>query len=492
MRFSVTLRTLPCALLFSLIQSVSAQGYDDPLTIQGVDHTTIQSAASRAAGGITIGIQNDVNLMFTNPASLQSLKGIQFSIGAGQQFSSAKQAQQYSPLKYYSNFSLVMEGLTGYIPPPSDTLTARNAGDTLQRPFDTIAPNWSRSRNKTLPVQVLVAAPFSLGEMKFVAGVGAVQYADLNHFYQNNNVLSPAIGSDRPVPVALPPSDSTPVVTNWSSYIRSRDGLIRGYGAALSGSLSEKISLGISWMLLKGSTDDSEQRTARGKFVFYREWFRLDSVYSRSIRTGTSDFSGQEFTFSGIYRGRYVSLGFAVKPPMPIKRKFTTQIQRTDTTGSSLTTVSGEDEVKLPWRGTFGLSIAALENLSIGLEYEIRSYASTVYTNAAGLESNPWLSSSVLHVGAEFRPESWLAVRVGVRGQSEVFEQTGNPVVGEPVSYSIYSAGCGFFFGGLRLNVTYEHASIKYQDMWQTNVNLNNETRNSVIADVSYEIPWGQ
>ena len=479
---------LACYLL--LAQRAVAQGYDDPLTIQGIDHTTLQSAASRAAGGTTIGLQNDVGLMFSNPASLQSLKEIQLSVGALQQNTNQKQVQQYSPLKYYSNFSLVMEGLTGYIPNPDTLLGGSDPGDTVQRPYDTIGPNWSRSKNKGSPIQAFLAVPFSIGGMNFAAGAGFVEYANLNHYYQNNNVLSPVIGSDRPVPVQLPPSDSTPVVTNWSSFFRSREGSIRGYCLALSGSLSEGISVGVSGMLLKGTTDDIEQRRARGRFVFYKQWFRLDSTYGRSSATGTSDFSGAEFTFSGICRGRYVSVGFSVKPPATIKRKYTTLMQVVDTTGSSALTVSGEDNIRLPWRGTLGLSILATQNLTLGLEYEIRSYASAVYKNAAGLGSNPWLSSSVIHVGAEYRASPWLALRGGIRGNAEVFEQTGNPIPGEPVSYSIYSTGAGFLFSGIRLNITYEYALMKYQDTWQTNVNLNSETHHGFVADVSYEIPW--
>ena len=478
------------AICFLLTQIAFAQGYDDPLTIQGLDHNTLHSAASRAVGGTTIGVRNDVGLMFSNPASLQSLTEIHVSLGALQQHTMAQQVQQYSPLKYYSNFSLIMEGLTGYIPNADTSLPGSNAGDTVQRPYDDIGPNWSRSKNHGLPIQALLAVPFSLGANKFVAGIGAVEYADLNHYYQNNNVLSPAVGSERPIPVALPPSDSLPVQTQWSSYLRSREGTIRGYGAALSGSVSENISLGISGMMLKGSTDDSEQRIARGRFVFYRSWFRLDSVHSRVFKTGTSDYSGGEFTLSGIYRGRYVSLGFSVKPPTTITRKYTTQIQVYTTGSPSTTTVSSEDKVRIPWRGTVGASIAVAQNLTFGLEYEIRSYTSAVYKTADGTESNPWLSSSLLHVGAEYNPLSWLAVRAGVRGQAEVFEPQGNPIIGEAVSYSIYSAGCGFSFAGVRLNITYEYASMKYQDMWQTNVNVNNETRHSIIADVAYEIPW--
>jgi len=89
-------------LLISLVlcQCAMAQGYDTPLTIQGLDHATLQSAASRAAGGITIGVRDEPALMFTNPASLGGLTGIRVSLGAQQQFTKATQVQQYGPLKY--------------------------------------------------------------------------------------------------------------------------------------------------------------------------------------------------------------------------------------------------------------------------------------------------------------------------------------------------------------------------------------------------------
>jgi opacity protein-like surface antigen len=472
-----------------LAEAAFAQGYDDPLRIQGLDRSTTLSAASRAVGGTTVGVLNDVGLMFTNPASLQTLDGIQLSLGGMQQSTRSAQVQQYAPLKYYSNFSLLMEGLTGYIPIPDTVHAASNPGDTVQRPYDAIGPNWSRSKNRALPVQVMLGLPFSIGDNRFVAGIGVVQYADLDHYYQNNNVLSPAVGSDRPFPVALPPSDSTPVRTNWSSYVRSREGTIRGYGAALSCAFSENISLGVSGVILSGSSDDLEQRIGRGRLTFYKQWFRVDSVYGRAVRAGTSEYSGTEMTFGGTYRGRYVSIGIALKPPMTITRSYTMHVQ-SDTTGLSLsTTLSGEDAVKLPWRGTVGLSIAPRDNLRLGLECEIRSYASAAYRAADGTESHPWLSSSVFHVGVEYTPLQWFAIRAGMRGQGEVFEQTGNPIPGEPVSTTIYSAGCGVVLGGARLNVTYEYSSLKYQDMWQTNVNLNSEAHYSVIADISYSIP---
>ncbi len=475
-------------LCFLLLQQAVGQGLDNPLTIQGIDHTTLSSAASRAAGGITIGVENDVGLMFSNPASLQSLEYPQLALGGSQQYLRTDQIQQYAPLKYYSNFSLLMEGLTGYIPNP-DT-AGSNAGDTVQRPFDNIGPNWYRAKNSSQPIQALIGIPVSVGETKFTIGLGAVKYADLNHFYQNNNVLSPDPGSERNLPpVYRPVNDSSPVSTDWYQYIRSRDGSIWGYGAAIAGAVSDDISLGVSGMVLNGSSDDYELHNGRGTLVFYMNYFRLDTLNETIVRTGSSDYSGEEFTLSGIYRGTHVSIGFAVKPPSTITRKFSLR-QTTDSAGIRVSAgINGQDKIRLPWRGTVGLSIGIARNTTLGLEYELRSYESAVYTNPSGTESNPWLTASVVHVGAAYEATDWLALRAGMRGQSEVFQPEGNPIIGDPVSYTIYSAGCGISWSGIHLNLTYEYGLMKYDDTWQTNVNLNTERRHTIVADIIYQLP---
>jgi len=241
--------------------------------------------------------------------------------------------------------------------------------------------------------------------------------------------------------------------------------------------------------LLKGSTDDYQQSVARGTMTFYTNYFRLDSVYDRTSMNGSSDYSGMEFTFSGMYRSEYLTVGFSVKPPSKITRKFSMQGVR-DTTGSlNTSTVSGEDKLKLPWRGTVGFSIAPKDNLVLGLEYEIRSYESAVYTRADGTTSNPWVSSGVFHGGLQYTPLQWLAIRGGIRGQAEVFQPEGNPIVGEPVAYTIYSAGVGFSYVGIHLNVTYEYGSLRYQDVWGSAISQNTDDQHTLVADLVYELP---
>ncbi|MDZ7292271.1 MAG: hypothetical protein ONB44_21995 [candidate division KSB1 bacterium] len=476
-----------CVMLFLFAQPLFAQGYGGPLTFQGLDHYTFHSAVTRAMGGVTIGVKQDIGLMFQNPAALLSIQRTQVSLGGLRLSQDLKQEQNYAPVRYYPNLSLLLEGLTAQIPDPDTTLVGFTAQDTVQRPFDSIDPNWSRSKNYSIPLQALLAVPVSFGKIKFVAGIGAVEYADLDHYYQNNNVLFPAILSQRPLPT-FRPTDDNPLKVDWSQSIRSRDGSIKGYGFALAGSIGS-LSVGSSGLILAGSSDDFEQEVARGKLTFFSNAFRADSVYRRITKTGTSDFSGREFTLSSILAGRHVSIGFSIKLPTTITRKYTTQVA-TDTTGTpSLSTVQGEDKLQLPWRGTIGLALAPKEKLTIGLEYEFRPYESVRYVDSEGTKTSPWLSASLFRVGAEYRIAPWLALRGGMRGEAEVFEPEGNHLTGEPVTYTVYAAGFGVFYSGLRLNVAYENSLMKYQDIWSSAISKNSERRHTIVAQLSYEIP---
>lgn len=479
-------------LIFAVLpaQQLLAQGYGGPLDVHGIDKVTLHSAAMRGFGGVTIGMHNEVALMFHNPASLHFLDGFQVSIGGLQQSNDITQEQQYGPVRNYPNLSLLLEGLTDLIPDPTERARRPTAADTVQRPYDDIQPNWSNSNNDVLPVQVMAAIPFSVGGFKMVAGAGFVQYADLGHYYQNNNVLSPDVLSHRPLP-AFRPTDDNPKMVDWYQTTRSRNGSVYGYGASLTGVVERyNLSLGVSGMILNGSTDDFEQQLGRGRLTFFSNAFRVDSVYNRITRTGTSEYSGLEFTVSGIHYGEYVSVGFSMKPPTTITRTFTMNIA-TDTTGNPTTsTLSGEDEIKLPWRGSAGIAIRPHERLLFALEYDLRPYNSVRYTDSDGNESKPWLSSSLVRAGVAYELTEWLVLRAGMRGIAEVFESKGNPINGDPVTHTIYSGGVGISFAGVRLNVTYENSSLQYEDIWGTALSKNKDKRHTIVADISYTIPW--
>jgi opacity protein-like surface antigen len=483
----------------------NAQGYDTPLTIQGMNNATTHSVASRAAGGITFGVKNDVSIMFTNPALLQSLSSPQISFGYVQQSTYTKQDQLYGGLQTHSAFAPLVEGVTDWISDPDTILSPPpTASDTVQRPFDKIGPNWNRTKNKTLPLEAFVGVPFTLQDVRFVAGLGVVEYANLNRFYQNNNSFSPSVLSVLNGTIGTGALNTNPFITQWFQYTQERSGSIYGYGLALSAAPLEDLSLGVSSMYVKGSTNDLEARVGRGMMAFYNNYLRLSKKDVLSYtKTGTSDYSGTEFTIGASYHTKRFDVGFSLKPPMTITRSYTSQTafdsvttlsrrsHRVDSLHATWSTsLSGEDKVKFPWRGTVGLAINVREDLTVGLEYEVRSYASALYTSAEGTESNPWLSASLWHFGVEYRPAEWLSLRGGVRENAEVYEPLSNPIRGEAVKYTVYTFGAGFSVANLRLGLAYEYADMKYVDTWSNAASINREFRQNVVASVSYSVPW--
>jgi len=504
MKPSETIRSaIALALLFACLRGdLSAQGYDTPLTVQGLHRTTMHSAASRGAGGTLFGVTQDIGLMFANPASLIATEGIQISVGGLRQVTRTRQEQRYGGLQTHSAFGLLMEGLTNQLSDPDTVLTTQ--ADSVQRPFDAIGPSWSRNADHNLPLELLVAVPFTIGDMKVVAGVGAVEYANLNWYYGNNNCLSPSVLSVLDSTIRTGTLNTNPYLVQWYQYYQYRNGSIYGYGASVAAQVTPKLSVGLGGMLLTGETTDLEVRNGRGRLVFFTSSLRLDKPGMTSYtKQGTSEFSGAEFTLSAQYHAKNIDFGFAIKPPTTITRKYSTafwqdsvaQVQqynsKVDSVHSITTaTLSGEDEMVLPWRGTMGMALRLKDNLTVGIDYEIRSYAAAEYTNAAGGASNPWLSTAILRIGAEYQAADWLKLRAGVSDFGEVLQPLSNALRGEEVSYPVYSLGCGIAFMGATLNVTYEYSDMKFIDTWSNAASITREFKQSVMASVQYEIPW--
>jgi hypothetical protein len=488
-----------------------AQGFGTPLTFQGLDHAINPSAISRSSGGVTLGLKNDIDVMFSNPASLEDIQGFQFSVSNVQHSSDANQIQQYSPLSYYSNFSLLMEGLTGNISNPTyDSINhiPSTGADTVQRPFDSIGPNWNHSSSYNIPLQAFAAIPFSLGDTKVSVGIGVVQYANLQWYFQNKNVLNPSILSvdPRTTPIPLNTVDSNSIPVKWSNYFQQRDGSINGYGGAVSFLFANKFSIGISGMILDGSSDDVESSIQRGRIRFYSNYFRLEPIYSSIYESGTSKYSGTEFSVSALYKGKYVALGFSVKPPTEITRTYTSRIveyygkysfdstmlvwSHLDTSSAVITAKNGKDKMTIPLRGSIDLSLKIRGNLIVGFRYELRPYASAEYKNSGGITKHPWISSNIFHVGLEYMPMESISLRTGIHEQAEVFQPEGSPIDGEPISYSVFSCGIGVTFEHAQINLTYEYGNLKYTDMWASAVSRNSDKNKVIMANIEYEIPW--
>jgi hypothetical protein len=474
---------LALAVLWLAAAPAAAQVRTAPLSMEGAAQRTVHSAAAVGVGGLSLLVPDHAASMFQAPAMLGTVSGIQVSVGAVHRSADRSQTQRYAPVRYYPNLSLLLEGMTHLIPDP-DALgfTPR---DSVQRPFDAITPNWAQDHSSAALLQGFVAAPFELGGLRVVAGLGAAEYGDFGYYYQNNNVLSPDILSQRPVPISRPTEDN-PLDVDWHQVSRQRQGAVMGYGGALAVEWARhSLTFGASGTVVSGSTEDFEQDLARGRLRFYANDFRLTPLDGQVTRTGRSEYSGFDSALGVALRGEHVSAGLTVRPPMTLTRRFTVDVV---TAGAASSSLSGEDRLNLPWRGSAGIALTPREDLAFGLEYELRPLASARFTDAASRESNPWLSSSAFRFGAEYAPLPWLAVRGGMRREAEPFGADGRAIEDDPVWATAYTLGAGFSVAGARLNLGFETRDMNYQDVMGSAIHYNQDRRLLLVADVIYSL----
>lgn len=93
-------------------------------------------------------------------------------------------------------------------------------------------------------------------------------------------------------------------------------------------------------------------------------------------------------------------------------------------------------------------------------------------------------------LGAQYSVAPYLVLRAGAQERSEIFEVTGNPLPGEAVNSSIYSAGAGVTLMGAALDIGYQFQRMKYVDAWVGALSINSVTTHSVHASLTYSIPW--
>ncbi|MCX7983813.1 MAG: hypothetical protein N3A63_02790 [Bacteroidetes bacterium] len=500
---------------FGIVSNVYSQE-GTSLKMQGLNYYTNQSTISRAMGGVTVGLKNEPTLMYLNPAMLTSISGVKFSVGGYWQKNSKNQNQQFGTLQGHAGAVFLFQGITSQIPDPDFSLVTKRRltqEDSIQRPFDNLGPYWSREKNFTLPLQFFAVSPFKVGDYKVVVGIGAVEYANLYWYYCNNNALSPNVldvatyGTIRTQ--NLPRNDTIVTATKpypvyWNKYYQYRNGSINGYGGAVAVELSPRFSLGVSGMYLDGETTDEEGQQGRGRMLFFYNSIRLDKYGMTTYKTrGKSTYSGFEFIVSGTYTSPYIQVGFSLKPPTTLERKFNysywkdsvAATKRLDSKADSIHIIttsypSGNDKMELPLRGSLGIAITIKENILVAFEYEVNPYASATYIAPNGISSKPWLSSSTMKFGAEWNVVEWLKLRGGMRQVGEVFQPATNPLRGENVKYPVYSLGCGVTAFGATLNITYEYSDRRYTDTWSNAASINHQYVHTIVADMTYQLPF--
>ena len=308
----------------------------------------------------------------------------------------------------------------------------------------------------------------------------------LDDYYQNNNALDPNIGQERPTPIPrLQQGDSLNV--DWFQFVRERNGSIFGITPALSLKITDELSVGVSAMILTGSSDDRESRTSRGRFMLrYNNDFSLFSEPRWEAADGTSQYSGTALTIGFLFRQEFFSVGGTFKPSMSIKRDWSKEF-----TGSasgdplSLRPGKGSDELSLPASFCIGAALYPTDKWSICAEYDIREWSKAAVSTGAASSSNPWLNGSVLKLGGEYKFRDWLDVRGGFRDDVQIFAPEGGAILDDPARGSVYTFGLGVDADLVTIDVAYEFALLNYEEKWLSNINYNQVRKHSVSIEVS-------
>ena len=195
------------------------------------------------------------------------------------------------------------------------------------------------------------------------------------------------------------------------------------------------------------------------------------------------------------------SIGVSVKPSMTITRKWDREVRIDSTLRSrtvrygkfdSLVTrmyhESGTDNITLPFSYTLGIVITPTDKWTIAFDYEVKNFSDAELTStSAGTITHPWTSKkAAMRLGVEYLASSMLALRGGFREDIQAFSPDGAAIADEPARGGIYSCGAGIDLGNILIDAGYEYSLLKYQDIYQSNVNYTTREQHHFMMEVAY------
>ena len=391
-------------------------------------------------------------------------------LGGGFAQQSYSQDQTWVPNRLYLELSLIFEN--------------NPASPNPTRAFDDIRPDWENDLSSVRPTlgSAAVPLPFAPGGVSITAGLGASQVANLDHYFQNNNALTPNIGSIRPAPIPrIQQGDS--IMVGWAQFSREREGAVYGITPALAFARGP-FSLGVSATVLTGSSDDRQRTMDRGEFTLrYQNRFSLAApTGGENVVTGTSDYSGTRFAIAGGYAQGALAANVVWQPGHSLDRDWT----YSDGT-------SGTDRIDFASALTLGASVRPTDKVTVAADMDFRSLGGADVLLADSSEAfQPWVSGTTVHLGAEYQALPWLALRGGYHEAAQPFAPAGAAILDEPARADVFGAGIGLSFGGLALDVAYEISSLEYEDLWLSNGNENSITSHTVLFEAAYTLPFAR
>jgi opacity protein-like surface antigen len=279
---------------------------------------------------------------------------------------------------------------------------------------------------------------------------------------------------------------------------------VYGITPGISITLLPGLRIGGSATFLTGSSDDNEHRVERGHINIAigdgkPQNFMVDTVYYVQSKVGTSTYTGSIFTLGLHFEQEHYSIGVTVKPPMALTRTWDGDVTNIDTTKKpfpvridSLTArryhESGKDDLNFPLSYSLGIVLRPTDKWTIAFGYELRHLADVELTSSSNSTvSKPWVNNrGAMRLGAEYLASDLLALRGGYREDIQAFSPDGSAIIDEPARGGVYSIGAGIGVGHILIDLTYEYSLLKYQDIYQSNVNYNTRQQHQFMMEIAY------
>lgn len=185
--------------------------------------------------------------------------------------------------------------------------------------------------------------------------------------------------------------------------------------------------------------------------------------------TVTGKFSGTNFVLGGLIDFSSLQPKLPLKLGVSLKTPFDLKIDQTFTSTLLTNPVNGTLTAQMPLMLGFGVSYQPSDNLTLALDYEIRSYGSKEFsqdlngTVTTGPMSDSKEGLNELRMGAEYlivTSSSVIPIRVGYRTVPTVlanYDDNGN--TNGQVSGGAFSVGSGYITDTFAIDVTYNSSS---------------------------------
>jgi hypothetical protein len=469
-------------LAFALV--VNAQHRGDNLAFQGVAQSNQNSVRATAMGGAFTGISGDVGAIYWNPAGLSGLSGLQVSISAASVTKMWQENQDYRPNRFQMTLPFYLEGL--YIPNPQnnglwdyDIFQAERDSSYYVSPpilgkdrYDEAVADWQKKQNEFKLDNFAVAYPFKIGEKTLTLAGAYSRKFDVMDYDRNDTFLDPHIGYDY-YGVAERVTNDT-LRMNWSQFERSRFGSINNISLAASYDISKNIVLGLGLNSFSGESDDMQRLDKVGWFdITSNNKFRFSYDTLNTNILGSSSFKGLNANLGFLLKLEHISFGVNLTTPYTMQRDWETTTTVIDTSGTTTSSASGVEKMKVPLAYRVGLCIAPIEKFRVSLDVESIPYSNNEFEFAMpNTTHRNWVDLTSLRFGAEYKPWTWLSLMAGYKAISEVFVPDGAAFRDRGPTSESYTMGASIYALSGRFDIAYEIRSLKYYDSYYSNTNF--------------------